>query len=240
MDSETDLKGLLKVQDSIWVGQVNIGVDSTQLGVGSDAIVYRTLHDGQNVAAKVLHPILTSPGNPGRQEFIERFGEECLRLRQLSHPSVVSFIWVAQAPNKCPCLLIELMEESLASRINATPPDPFFQTLSYLIDMSAGLRYLHRLRLIHRDLKPHNILITAGSAKIADVGLDRVHASWRRARYHVPARCPGTQMYMAPETLDEGVHYDERMDIFSAGVIIVTMCTNRNPAPKVIMLFLCD
>ena len=171
MDSETDLKGLLKVQDSIWVGQVNLGVDSTQLGVGSDAIVYRTLHDGQNVAAKVLHPILISPGNPGRQAFLERFGEECLRLRQLSHPSVVSFIGVGQAPNKCPCLLIELMEESLASRINATPPNPFFQTLSYLIDMSAGLRYLHRLRLIHRDLKPHNILITAGSAKIADVGL---------------------------------------------------------------------
>ena len=181
MDSETDLKGLLKVKDSIWVGQVNLGVDSTQLGVGSDAIVYRTLHDGQNVAAKGLHPILISPGNPGRQAFLERFGEECLRLRQLSYPSVVSFIGVGQAPNKCPCLLTELMEESLASRINATPPDPFFQTLSYLIDMSAGLRYLYRLSLIHRDLKPYYSRLCKNSRCRA-----RVHASWRRARYPGP------------------------------------------------------
>ena len=230
MDSETELKRLLRVQDSIWVGQVNIGVDSTQLGVGSDATVYRTLYDGQNVAAKVLHPILISPGNPGRQEFIERFGEECLRLRQLSHPSVVSFIGVGQAPNKCPCLLIELMEESLASRISATPPDSFLQTLSYLIDMSAGLRYLHWLRLIHRDLKPANILITAGAAKIADVGLAR---TFHGDVLEMMSRCPGTPMYMAPETLSADTQYDEKIDIFSAGIIMLTLLTNQNPAPTV-------
>ena len=125
------------------------------------------------------------------------------------------------------------MEDTLASRIAATPPDTFLQTLSYLLDAAAGLRYLHWKSIIHRDLKPHNILIVAGSAKISDMGLSRfLHGDGQRVQ-QLMTRCPGTIDYMAPESLDEGVEYGVALDIFGMGVIILTMFSNKEPAPKV-------
>ena len=233
MDSERDLQLLLGVPDNIWLGQVSLNPAVPELGVGSDATVFRTTHEGQNVAAKVLHRVLIAPGNPGRRNFIRHFGEECRRLRELRHPCIVSFIGVGQAPNKCPCLVVELMEDSLASRIGARPADPFLQTLSYLVDAAAGLRYLHWLKIIHRDLKPQNILIVAGSAKLADVGIARSLHGDENLQRQVMTRCPGTPNYMAPESLDESKPYDERLDIFACGVIVVAMFTDHHPNPKV-------
>ena len=233
MESETDLRRLLGIPDAIWLGQVTIDMTRSELGVGSDATVYRTTYNGQLVATKVIHRSLIAPENTARQAFIRRFGEECLRLRQLSHPSVVNFIGVGQAPNSCPCLVLELMEASLAQRINVSPPDPFQQTLSYLIDMAAGLRYLHWQGIVHRDLKPQNILICAGAAKIADVGMARTLHGDMVVPQQRMTRCPGTPNYMPPESLVEGAAYDQSLDIFACGVIILAMFTNKEPAPKV-------
>ena len=233
MDSEGDLKHLLGIQDSLWLGRIEIDFTKEDLGVGSDGTVYCTPYDGRDVAVKVLHRALIRPRNQGRAAFIRKFGEECKRLRQLTHPAIVSFIGVGQAPNGSPCLVLELMEDSLASRIAATPPDTFLQTLSYLLDAAAGLRYLHWKSIIHRDFKPQNILIVAGSAKISDVGLSRcLHGDGQRVQ-QLMTRCPGTIYYMAPESLDEGVEYGVALDIFGMGVIILTMFSNKEPAPKV-------
>ena len=134
-DSERDLQRLLRIPDTLWLGQVEIDLTKGELRIGSDAIVYRTVYDGRQVAVKVLHRTLISPRNVGRANFIRKFGEESKRLRQLTHPAIVAFIGVGQAPNGSPCLVLELMEDSLASRIAAIPPDTFLQTLSYLIDV---------------------------------------------------------------------------------------------------------
>ena len=233
MDSERELQLSLGVPDTIWLGQVHLDFTKPELGTGSDATVHRTTHEGQNVAAKVLHRNLIARGEPSRQKSIKQFGEECRRLRELRHPCIVSFIGVGQSPNGCPCLVVELMEDSLASRIGATPADPFLQTLSYLVDAAAGLRYLHWLKIIHRDLKPQNILIVAGSAKLADVGIARSLHGDENLQQQVMTRCPGTPNYMAPESLDEGKPYDERLDIFACGVIVVAMFTHHLPNPKV-------
>ena len=233
MDSERQLQTMLGVPEHIWLGQIAIDTTKPELGVGSDAIVYRSLHDGFHVAAKVLHRILIEPNNPQRQSFIRGFGAECRRLRQLSHPSIVNFIGVGQAPNGSPCLVVELMEGSLAGRVGATPRDSLLQSISYIIDIAAGLRYLHWLKVIHRDLKPQNILITAGSAKIADVGLARSLHGDGQLQQQLMSRCPGTPNYMAPESFDEGRLYDQSLDMFAAGVILITVLTNKEAAPKV-------
>ena len=235
-DSERGLQRLLRIPDTLWLGQIEIDLTKGELGIGSDAIVYRTVYDGRQVAVKVLHRTLISPRNEGRANFIRKFGEESKRLRQLSHPAIVSFIGVGQAPNGSPCLVLELMEDSLASRIAATPPDTFLQTLSYLIDVAAGLRYLHWKEIIHRDLKPQNVLIVAGSAKISDVGLSRCLHGDGQLEEQMLTRCPGTAFFMAPESLDEGTAYGVALDIFAMGVTILTMFTNKAPAPKVRIL----
>ena len=231
MDSERELQRVLGVPDHIWLGQIQLDQSRPELGVGSDAVVHRTDYDGFHVAAKVLHHALIAPGNPDRQVFIRRFGEECRLLRKLNHANIVGFIGVGQVLNGCPCLVVELMEGSLASRIGARPADSLLQSLSYMIDITAGLRYLHWLEIVHRDLKPRNVLITAGAAKIADVGLARsLHGDDLPQQQ---SRCPGTPHYMAPETLDEGRRYDQSLDIFSGGVILLALISNKEPAPKV-------
>ena len=90
---------------------------------------------------------------------------EATLLRKLNHVNIVGFIGVGQVPNGCPCLVVELMEGSLASRIGARPADSLLRLPSYMIIITAGLRYLHWLEIIHRDLKPRNILIIAGALK---------------------------------------------------------------------------
>ena len=232
-DSERGLQHMLRIPDSLWLGQVKINPMKGELGTGSYGIVYRTMYDGRQVAVKVLHLALISSRNEGQANFIGKFGEECKLLRQLSHPAIVSFIGVGQAPNGSPCLVLELMEDSLASRIAATPPDTFLQTLSYLIDVAAGLRYLHWKEIIHRDLKPQNVLIVAGSAKISDVGISRCLHGDGQLEEQILTRCPGTAYFMAPESLDEGVVYGVALDIFAMGVTILIMFTNKAPAPKV-------
>ena len=236
-NSEAQLQAILGIPKHIWLGQIDIDHAKPELGVGSDAIVHRTSHDGFHVAAKVLHRILIADSNPGRQAFIRGFGDECRRLRQLKHPSIVSFIGVGQAPNGSPCLVVELMEGTLAAKIGASHPDSLLQSLSYMVNVAAGLRYLHWLDIIHRDLKPQNILIAAGIAKIADVGLARTLHGDSPLQQQIMSRCPGTPNYMAPESLDEGTPYDQSLDIFAAGVILIALLTNKEAAPKVSFTF---
>ena len=232
-DSERDLQRLLSIPDTLWLGKIEIDVTKGELGIGSDAIVYRTVYDGRQVAVKVLQLSPIYPRNEGQANFIGKFGEECKLLRQLSHPAIVSFIGVGQAPNGAPCLVLELMEDTLASRIAATPPDTFLQTLSYLIDVAAGLRYLHWKKIIHRDLNPKNVLIVAGSAKISDFGISRCLHGDGQLEERMLTRCTGTDYFMAPESLDEGLAYGVALDIFAMGVTILIMFTNKAPEPKV-------
>ena len=75
-------------------------------------------------------------------------------------------------------MVVELMAGSLFDRIGVEPREPFAQSLQYLVDVAEGLRFLHGKNILHRDLKPGNILGTAGRAKKADVGLTRtLHGS---------------------------------------------------------------
>ncbi|XP_065186154.1 uncharacterized protein LOC135816977 [Sycon ciliatum] len=228
---ETQLQEILGVPDSIWLGCVQVDLNKPEIGRGSDATVYTSELEGLPVAVKVLHSILLQQGNVGRAALLQRFGTECLVMRRLQHERIVRLLGIGIAPNQSPCIVVELMAGSLGDRIGVVPREPFAQSLQYLVDTAEGLRFLHGKNILHRDLKPHNILITAGRAKIADVGLARSLHGGQGADLTTLTRCPGTPYFMPPESLQVGTTYDEKLDVFSLGVVMLSLLVGRPPSP---------
>ena len=217
----------------------NVAVDPNQeLGRGSDAAVYRVQWHGVDIALKVLHGLLIQPGNVGRREHIHRFGQEILRLSKLHHPNLCQLVGIARVGHS-PALAVELLERTLEQCSIGDGREPEPQLLSYLADTAAALRYLHSLRIIHRDLAPKNILVRNGVAKVCDFGVARcLHPEGPRQELQEAARimtaCPGTMLFMPPEALLERPEYDEALDIFSYGVCLLSVWTGKLPSAELV------
>ena len=224
-----DLQALGLPPDAI-INDVTIDYDHP-LGVGSDAVVYQGRWHAP-VAVKTLHRLLIEPGVHGRQSFLARFGRECVRLRDLRHENVVEFYGVCQTRDGSPSLVTEKMGSTLKNRYSAGGMSVADQ-LETFCDIAAGLTYIHRQGVIHRDLTTSNVLLNAhGRAKIADVGVSR------SLRGDAPTSgmtaCPGTQLYMPPEALADPPDYDERLDSFSFGVLMMAVITGREPSGQLL------
>ena len=197
---------------------------SSPLGAGSDAMVYAGVWGGP-VAVKTLHRALIDPGNFGRRDFIVRFSRECERLRRLRHENVVEFKGVCRTRDGAPGLVTEKMGESLEKRYKSGELSVAEQVKVFK-DIAAGLSYVHQEGVIHRDLAPKNVLL--GSAKLADVGVARsIHGD---AVPTMMTECPGTMAYMPPEAFTENPQYDDHLDMFSFGVLMMTVINRREPA----------
>ena len=214
------------------ISDVNVDY-ATPLGQGSDAIAYRgTWH--APVAVKVLHPVLVDEGVGGRQNFLRRFGNECNRLRDLRHENVVQFLGVTRSRDGTPALVTELLDTTLQSHFEKAPMT-LSEQLGILCDVSAGLEYIHSRGVIHRDLTTRNVLLTPGprrQAKLADVGVSRSLHGNSRLTYAGSAltQCPGTLLYMPPEALAENPRYDQKLDVFAFGVLMMCTVLGREPS----------
>ena len=204
----------------------DVDVDySRPLGAGSDAMVYPGVWAGGPVAVKTLHQLLIDRGNIGRQKFIDRFAQECERVRRLRHENVVEFKGVCRTRDGAPGLVTEKMGESLEKRYKSGELSVAEQ-VKVFNDIAAGLSYVHQKGVIHRDLAPKNVLL--GSAKLADVGVARsIHGD---SVSTMMTKCPGTMVYMPPEALTESPQYDDHLDMFSFGVLMMTVINRREPS----------
>ena len=217
----------------------DVDVDyATCLGKGSNAEVYAGTWQGAPVAVKELHRSLVEPGLHGREDFLRRFGAECNRLRGLRHENVVTFLGVTRSRDGTPALVTERLDVTLQKLYETKSLTPVEQ-LDILCDVAAGLEYVHSKGVMHRDLTPRNVLLTAGPrrrAKVADVGVSRsVHGDSLRDQMNIATsamtHCPGTLNYMPPEALvDELPCYDQKLDLFSFGVLTVCTVLGREPS----------
>jgi eukaryotic-like serine/threonine-protein kinase len=206
-------------------------------GAGGMGEVYRARDTrlGRDVAVKVLPESLSA-----QPEFQQRFEREARSISALSHPHICALYDVGQDGGTY-YLVMEFLEgESLADRL-ARGPLPCEQVVRYGIEICEALDAAHRQGVVHRDLKPGNVMITRAGAKLLDFGLAKpaeaavaaTSSEVMTAMATNPAKpltdkgaVLGTFQYMAPEQL-EGKPADQRSDIFALGAVLYEMATGR-------------
>lgn len=187
-------------------------------------------------AGKSLHDVFVSEMSQNR--ILYRFQEECIKHSQLRHPNIVQLMGVHLPTqgilNKpiLPMLIMEYLPYSLAKCLETYDDIPIGVKCHILFDVAVGLRFLHEQKpsIIHRDLSANNVMLTADlKAKISDLGQARVVDT------HVTklTKVPGTLCYMPPEASIENPEYDETLDIFSFGVLVIHTVTQTWPIPTI-------
>ncbi len=196
------------------------------LGRGGMARVYRGYHPSlqRYVAIKVLSPELV--GEP----FLDRFQREARAVAALRHPNIVQ-VFDFDVQDGLYYLVMELLEgDTLHARLNDHRVHgqqmPWGDTARILLDVLNGLAYAHSQGVIHRDIKPGNILLTRqGQAVLSDFGIAQIVGG---TQYTASGAWIGTLSYMAPEQGMEG-QSDARSDIYSMGVVLYEMLLQRTP-----------
>ncbi|MGL6074302.1 MAG: WD40 repeat domain-containing serine/threonine protein kinase [Fimbriiglobus sp.] len=178
----------------------------------------------RDVAIKVLDPMLAN-NETARQ----RFCREARAAAAMNHDNLVTVHQVDEDPNsKLPFLVMQLVNgESLEQRLKRVKRLPVIETVKMGMQAAAGLATAHGTGLIHRDIKPGNILIEAGSEKtlLTDFGLARAAEDMKLTRTGFVA---GTPLYMAPEQA-RGDEIDARVDLFSLGSVMYETLAGRPP-----------
>jgi eukaryotic-like serine/threonine-protein kinase len=202
-------------------------------GAGGMGEVYRARDTRLNreVAIKVLPEHLSR--NP---ELRERFEREARAISQLSHPHICVLYDIGKHENADYLVLEYLEGETLGTRVRRGPL-PTDQVLKYGAQMAEALDKAHRHGVVHRDLKPDNVMLTKSGVKLLDFGLAKpvtgavgVASSSAATMTHSPLTTEGTLVgtfqYMSPEQL-EGEEADVRSDIFGLGCVLYEMVTGR-------------
>jgi Tol biopolymer transport system component len=202
-----------------------------QVGAGGMGEVYKARDSrlDRTVAIKILpSTFATAP------DLKERFEREAKAISSLNHANICTLYDVGHQDG-VDYLVMEYLEgETLADRLSRGPL-PYDEMLDIAIQISGALQSAHQKGLVHRDLKPGNIMLTKEGAKLMDFGLAKLRMGdglqglstvTRSTPLTGAGTIVGTMQYMAPEQL-EGKEADERSDIFSFGVVLYEMATGK-------------
>jgi serine/threonine-protein kinase len=194
-----------------------------KLGSGGMSTVYlaRDTTLDRQVAVKVMHREMSEQADQ-----LERFRQEARAVAKLSHPNVVSVIDAGE-DGGYPYIVFEYVEgETLKARINRIGALDAQEALAYAIEIARGLTVAHARKMVHRDIKPQNVLIDSeGRAKLTDFGISR---QLEQDGMTATGRVLGTTDYVAPEQA-MGRGTDQRSDIYALGVVLYEMFTGVVP-----------
>jgi len=198
-----------------------------ELGRGAMGVVYKARDPQIDRLVAVKTVSMWGQDREEETEFRMRFTNEAQAAGRLHHAGIVSIFDVGEnSENRDPYIVLEYVGGESLNRILAREKKlPLAKALKLAEEIADALDYAHGQGVVHRDIKPGNILVTEdGHAKIADFGIAKLNL----AHFTVPGRVMGTPAYMAPEQLSgEGV--DGRSDLFSLGVILYAMVTGHSP-----------
>ncbi len=202
-------------------------------GTGSYGKVCRAMVDQLICAAKIIHSTFFADIDPSSTKTMSQFQKECEFLSTIRHPCIVQYLGTTQdIETGLPVLLMELMDESLTQFLGRTVSSgemvPYHMVVNLCHDIAMALAFLHSNGIVHRDLSSNNVLMVAGEkAKITDFGMAKLIES-KEAQL---TQCPGAFVYMPPEALRIPPTYTAKLDVFSAGVILIQMITGYFPSP---------
>lgn len=195
-----------------------------KIGEGGMAIVYKARCRLLNryVAIKILRPEFTKD-----EQFIENFKRESQAAAGLSHPNIVSVYDVGKEGN-IHFIVMELIEgKTLSQYIEEKGRLDYKEAISITKQVASALSLAHKNQIIHRDIKPHNILITnTGVAKLADFGIAKAVSAATIVGGN--NKVMGSVHYFSPEQA-RGAYVDERSDIYSLGIVMYEMLTGKVP-----------
>ena len=212
------------------------------LGVGSYGAVYKAKCDDLVCAAKIIHPTLFGSAAPhqippGRQHRlpIRRFEQECEFMSGIRHPNIVQCLGTYRDKDdtQLPVLLMELMDMSLTHFLeSAQQPICYHIQVNICHDITLALSFLHSNNIIHRDLSSNNVLLRGDVlAKVTDFGMARLEDINPQGSRFSNTMCPGTDVYMSPESVKDRPVYTKKIDCFSFGVITLQILTRLFPKP---------
>jgi eukaryotic-like serine/threonine-protein kinase len=206
-----------------------------QIGSGGMSMVYRAFDTvlERQVAIKLMHREIAADADQ-----LERFRREARAVAQLNHPHVVGVIDAGEAPPPdepaglgepaaMPYIVFEYVEgETLKDRIRRAGRLPIPEAVAYAIEIARALQAAHERRIVHRDVKPQNVLIDAeGTAKVTDFGIAR---SLTEEGLTADGRVLGTTDYVSPEQA-LGHDVGPQSDLYSLGIVLFEMLTGDVP-----------
>jgi beta-lactam-binding protein with PASTA domain/tRNA A-37 threonylcarbamoyl transferase component Bud32 len=192
-----------------------------KLGSGGMANVYLAEDEdlGRRVAIKILNDRYAND-----ELFIERFRREAKSAAALSHPNIVSIYDRGEAEGTYYIAMEVIEGRSLKELILTRGPLPIGQAIAYTFEILDALRFAHRHGIIHRDVKPHNILIGGERLKVTDFGIARAGASQMTEAGSIM----GTAQYLSPEQA-RGAPVTASSDLYSVGIVLYEMLTGKVP-----------
>src|SRR5216117_2705041 len=193
-----------------------------KLGTGGMANVYLAEDEvlGRRVAIKILND-----RHAGDDQFVERFRREAKNAASLSHPNIVSIYDRGEAEGTYYIAMEYLSGRSLKELIVGRGPTPIRIAIDYTRQILAALGFAHRNSIVHRDIKPHNIVVGGdGRLKVTDFGIARSGAS----QMTEVGSIVGTAQYLSPEQA-RGAPVDPRSDLYSLGIVLYEMLTGKVP-----------
>ncbi len=195
-----------------------------RIGAGGMSTVYRALDETllRQVAIKLMNREVTADSDE-----LERFRREARAVAQLSHPHVVGVIDAGEDEDGRPYIVFEYVEgETLKDRIRRLGRLPIAEAVAYSIEIARALGAAHARHIVHRDVKPQNVLIDEeGSAKVTDFGIAR---TLDEEGLTADGRVLGTTDYVSPEQA-LGRPVTGQSDLYSLGVVLYEMLTGEVP-----------
>lgn len=195
-----------------------------RIGTGGMAVVYKARCHRLNrlVAIKILKPELASD-----EDFLRRFQSESQAVAMLSHTNIVSIYDVCRSDG-LDYIVMELIDGMSLKQymIKRGTPLNWREALHFITQIVRALGHAHSRGIVHRDIKPHNIMVLRdGSVKVTDFGIARLTSA---AQATLTQEALGSVHYISPEQA-KGSHVDGRSDLYSVGVMLYEMLTGRLP-----------
>ena len=194
-----------------------------KLGSGGMANVYLAMDQelGRRVAIKILDDRHASDA-----QFVERFRREAQNAAGLSHPSIVSIYDRGDSEGTYYIAMEHVEGRTLKELLVARGPSPLGIAIDYTRQILSALRFAHRNGIVHRDIKPHNVIVDGeGRVKVMDFGIARAGAASQMTE---AGSIIGTAQYLSPEQA-RGAPVDQTSDLYSTGIVLYELLTGSVP-----------
>jgi len=195
-----------------------------EIGRGGMAVVYRAIDTmlDRNVAIKIIMPEFAD-----KEKLLKRFSREAKSLAKLSHSNIVKVLDYGEYESS-PYLVMEFIPGgTLSSRLGK--PMNYAEAAALLAPVARALNYAHQQKIVHRDIKPGNILINeTGQALLSDFGILKLLDAEETQGLTGTGKIVGTPSYMSPEQI-RGAQIDGRADVYSLGIVFFELVAGRKP-----------